>query len=139
MLRETRFTPKAGAILVRCLSVAFPLLGSLGGCCRESIAQDMGTTCLPLVKLARTICISGGQQARGTMQDVVLTDTKSAVFTGKEPNRALALSSLKTEECVPEWEDLGDSEKKVLDDWYTFFSKRYNVVGKLVKEQSSNL
>jgi membrane-associated progesterone receptor component len=73
------------------------------------------------------------------MQYVILTNTNSAVFTGKEPNRALALSSLKAEECVPEWEDLGDSEKKVLDDWYTFFSKRYNVVGKLVKEQSPNL
>jgi len=38
---------------------------------------------------------------------------------------------LKPEDCTPEWEDLKDEHKKVLDDWYTFFSKRYNVVGKV--------
>jgi hypothetical protein len=55
-----------------------------------------------------------------------------AVFAGKEPNRALALSSLKVEDAQrSDYEDLKDSEKKVLDDWYTFFSKRYNQVGKL--------
>merc|ERR1712059_43212 len=47
------------------------------------------------------------------------------VFTGKEPNRALGLSSLKPEDCIPEWEDLDEGSKKTLDDWYTFFSKRY--------------
>lgn len=58
------------------------------------------------------------------------------VFTGKDASRALAKSSLKAEDCVPEWEDLDATEKKTLDDWYTFFSKRYNVVGKVVKESS---
>jgi len=29
----------------------------------------------------------------------------------------------------PDWEDLDESKQKVLDDWMTFFSKRYNVVG----------
>lgn len=29
----------------------------------------------------------------------------------------------------PEWEDLDDKEKSTLNDWITFFSKRYNVVG----------
>merc|ERR1712225_95566 len=28
------------------------------------------------------------------------------VFTGKDPSRALAISSLKPEDCVPEWHDL---------------------------------
>jgi membrane-associated progesterone receptor component len=60
------------------------------------------------------------------------------VFAGKEPNRALASTSTKAEDCVPQWEDLDDEKKGVLNDWYTFFSKRYNVVGKLVKD-SSNL
>lgn len=55
------------------------------------------------------------------------------VFAGKDASRALAQSSLKPEDCVPEWEDLGDKEKKVLDDWVTFFSKRYSVVGKVTK------
>lgn len=57
-----------------------------------------------------------------------------SVFAGKEPNRALAQSSLKPEDCRPEWEDLADKEKTVLDEWYTFFSKRYNIVGKVQRE-----
>nr|POE54941.1 putative steroid-binding protein 3 [Quercus suber] len=52
------------------------------------------------------------------------------VFAGKDASRALAQSSLKAEECRPEWEDLSDDHKKVLNDWYTFFSKRYNIKGK---------
>ena len=42
------------------------------------------------------------------------------------------MSSVKPEDCRAEWEDLPDKEKKVLDDWMTFFSKRYNIVGKVV-------
>ncbi|KAJ5610192.1 cytochrome b5 [Penicillium lagena] len=53
------------------------------------------------------------------------------VFAGKDPSRALASSSLKPEDCVPEWYDLDDKEKTVLDEWFTFFSKRYNIVGKV--------
>lgn len=54
-----------------------------------------------------------------------------AVFAGKDPSRALASSSLKAEECVPDWYDLPDEKKTVLNDWYKFFSKRYNIVGKV--------
>lgn len=54
------------------------------------------------------------------------------VFTGKDSSRALAKSSLNPDDCRPEWSDLDDSEKKVLEDWFTFFSKRYNVVGKVL-------
>ncbi|KAL2863074.1 putative progesterone binding protein [Aspergillus lucknowensis] len=53
------------------------------------------------------------------------------VFAGKDASRALACSSLKAEECRPEWYDLGENEKKVLEEWFTFFSKRYNIVGKV--------
>ncbi|RMY76617.1 hypothetical protein D0863_01835 [Hortaea werneckii] len=53
------------------------------------------------------------------------------VFAGKDASRALAQSSLKPEECRPEWEDLSDEHKKVLNDWYTYFSKRYNIKGKV--------
>ena len=56
------------------------------------------------------------------------------VFTGKEPNKALGLSSLKLEDCVPEYDDLDESSRKTLDDWYTFFSKRYNIVGKVQRD-----
>ena len=57
--------------------------------------------------------------------------TVLSVFAGKDPSRALATSSLKAEDCVPEWSDLDDSHKTVLGEWYTFFSKRYNVVGQV--------
>lgn len=51
------------------------------------------------------------------------------VFAGHDASRALALTSTKAEDVKPEWQDLEDDKKKVLDDWMTFFSKRYNVVG----------
>ncbi|KAK4934421.1 hypothetical protein LTR66_015608 [Elasticomyces elasticus] len=73
---------------------------------------------------------------KGTIFDV--TGNKSYepgasyhVFAGKDASRALAQSSLKPEECRPDWQDLSDEHKKVLDDWYTFFSKRYNIKGKV--------
>ncbi|KAI9886540.1 MAG: hypothetical protein M1823_001651 [Watsoniomyces obsoletus] len=53
------------------------------------------------------------------------------VFAGKDASRALALSSTKAEDVRPDYEDLSDKEKSVLEEWYTFFSKRYNIVGKL--------
>ncbi|ORY16951.1 progesterone binding protein-like protein [Clohesyomyces aquaticus] len=81
---------------------------------------------------------------KGTVFDVSGKDTYApgknySVFAGKEPNRALASSSLKPEDCVPEYEDLPDEKKKVLDDWFTFFSKRYNIVGKLQADTGANL
>ncbi len=60
------------------------------------------------------------------------------MFTGKDASRALGKMSLEEKDCVPKWEDLDDKEKKVLDDWFTFFSKRYNIVG-VVERESSNL
>jgi membrane-associated progesterone receptor component len=63
--------------------------------------------------------------------------SRKPVFAGKDPSRALATSSLKAEDCVPEWDDLDDKYKTVLSEWFTFFSKRYNVVGKV--EGATNL
>ena len=54
------------------------------------------------------------------------------VFAGKDASRALATTSVKPEDVRPEWADLSDKEKQVLQDWVTFFSKRYAVVGKVV-------
>ncbi len=31
----------------------------------------------------------------------------------------------------PEWKDLDAKEQSTLNDWVTFFSKRYNIVGKV--------
>jgi hypothetical protein len=59
------------------------------------------------------------------------SDTGPQVFAGKDSSRALALSSLKPEDCRAEWDDLDDKEKGVLEDWFKFFSKRYNIVGKV--------
>ena len=54
------------------------------------------------------------------------------MFAGKDASRALALSSTKLQDVRAEWQDLDDKEKGVLNDWITFFSKRYNIVGKVV-------
>ncbi|KAL9071234.1 MAG: hypothetical protein Q9157_005538 [Trypethelium eluteriae] len=61
----------------------------------------------------------------------------SAVFAGKDASRALAQSSLKPEDVRPEWLDLPDKEKTVLEEWDTFFSKRYNIIGEV--QGSANL
>lgn len=65
------------------------------------------------------------------MVNDVKVSNSYAVFAGKDASRALAQSSLDPEECRPDWHDLSDEHKKVLADWYTFFSKRYNVKGKV--------
>ena len=51
------------------------------------------------------------------------------VFAGKDASRALAMTSVKSEDVKPEWSDLSDKEKSTLEDWVTYFRKRYNVVG----------
>jgi len=73
---------------------------------------------------------------KGTVFDVSRNEAYAPngtyhVFAGKDPSRALATSSLKPEDCVPEWSDLKEENKTVLSEWYRFFSKRYNVVGKV--------
>lgn len=40
---------------------------------------------------------------------------------------------------MPEWDDLDDKYKTVLDEWYAFFSKRYNIVGQVSASESSKL
>ncbi|THY61742.1 hypothetical protein D6C99_01147 [Aureobasidium pullulans] len=67
----------------------------------------------------------------------MLISPKLTFFAGKDASRALAQSSLKKEECRPEWEDLKPEHKKVLDDWFTFFSKRYNIKGKVATGNSN--
>jgi hypothetical protein len=53
------------------------------------------------------------------------------VFSGHDASRALGKTSTKKEDVSPEWYDLPESEKKTLNDWYSFFSQRYNIVGKV--------
>lgn len=53
------------------------------------------------------------------------------VFSGKDASRALAKTSTKADDVSPEWQDLNDTEKSTLNDWVTYFAKRYNVVGRV--------
>jgi len=55
-----------------------------------------------------------------------------SLFAGKDASRALGLSSLKPEDAVPDWSTLEEKERKTLDDWHSFFTKRYAVVGRVV-------
>lgn len=47
------------------------------------------------------------------------------------------MTSTKPEDVRPEWHDLSEKEKETLNDWNTFFSKRYNIVG--VVEGATNM
>lgn len=64
-----------------------------------------------------------------TSSPAKLTTYASIVFAGHDASRALAKTSLKPEDISPVWHDLPESEKNTLNDWYTFFSKRYNIIG----------
>ncbi|KAF9447905.1 cytochrome b5 [Macrolepiota fuliginosa MF-IS2] len=54
------------------------------------------------------------------------------IFAGKDGSRGLGKSSLKPEDAVADYSTLDESERKVLDDWYSFFCKRYNIVGRII-------
>lgn len=56
----------------------------------------------------------------------------SAVFAGKDASRALGKTSTKAEDVSAEWKDLDEKEQGTLNDWVTYFSKRYNIVGLVV-------
>lgn len=81
----------------------------------------------------------GSYHGKENMRDLsTLTDTYCLiVFAGKDPSRGLASSSLKPEDCTPDWYDLSEEKKTVLNDWFKFFSKRYNIIGKV--EGASNM
>lgn len=67
------------------------------------------------------------------------TDSRhcAKVFAGKDASRALGKTSTKADDVQAHWEDLDDKEKSTLNDWVTFFSKRYNIVG--VVEGAANM
>ncbi|CAO3642462.1 unnamed protein product [Cunninghamella blakesleeana] len=53
-------------------------------------------------------------------------------FAGKDASRALGMSSLKPEDCVADYSTLTEKELETLEQWHAFFSKRYNIIGKVV-------
>ena len=72
------------------------------------------------------------------------------LFAGKDASKALGMSSLKPEDAISDYSTLPENERKVLDEWYSFFKcvqrfdlflpstsnspsrKRYNIVGKVI-------
>ena len=61
------------------------------------------------------------------------------VFAGKDASKALGMSSLKPEHAIADYSDLPEKEMKVLDDWHGFFSKRYNIMGKVTDHPVNKL
>ncbi|KAM6501715.1 cytochrome b5 [Amanita muscaria] len=59
------------------------------------------------------------------------------VFAGKDGSKGLGMSSLKPEDAVADYSQLDEKDRKTLDDWYDFFSKRYNIVGRVVQPGDS--
>ncbi|KAK4051205.1 hypothetical protein OIV83_003027 [Microbotryomycetes sp. JL201] len=55
------------------------------------------------------------------------------IFTGKDASVALGRSSLKWEDAHSDYSILNQDEMGVLNDWYKYFEKRYNIVGKVVE------
>ncbi|EPT04738.1 hypothetical protein FOMPIDRAFT_1113186 [Fomitopsis schrenkii] len=53
------------------------------------------------------------------------------LFAGKDASKALGLSSLKEEDAVSDYSGLSETDLKTLNDWHDFFTKRYNVVGRV--------
>lgn len=45
-----------------------------------------------------------------------------SIFAGKDGSKGLGMSSLVPENAVADYSGLNEAERKVLDDWHTFFS-----------------
>ncbi|KAG6853038.1 hypothetical protein C0991_007331 [Blastosporella zonata] len=45
-----------------------------------------------------------------------------AIFAGKDGSKGLGMSSLKPEHAVADYSGLDEHDRKVLDDWHSFFS-----------------
>lgn len=55
-----------------------------------------------------------------------------ALFAGKEVARALALMSLKGEDCSADIDDLTERQKETLKEWLAKFELKYPVVGEVI-------
>ncbi|KAJ3169747.1 hypothetical protein HDU87_000540 [Geranomyces variabilis] len=75
---------------------------------------------------------------KGTVFDVsrnrsaYAPDASYSVFAGKDASRALGKSSLKKEDCVADTAGMTEQELQTLEQWLTFYKKRYPIVGKVV-------
>ncbi|KAI9295271.1 cytochrome b5 [Neoconidiobolus thromboides FSU 785] len=55
------------------------------------------------------------------------------IFAGKDASYALATSSLNPEDCHSDISNIDEEATNTLNNWHSFFSKRYPIVGKVVK------
>ncbi|QSL65513.1 hypothetical protein MERGE_002826 [Pneumocystis wakefieldiae] len=77
---------------------------------------------------------------KGTVFDV--TSNKASygpgggyhVFAEKDASRGFGKSSLKEEDAIADYSNLNESELQTLEKWFDFFSKKYNIVGKVVQD-----
>ncbi|CCG81081.1 putative Progesterone binding protein [Taphrina deformans PYCC 5710] len=53
------------------------------------------------------------------------------VFTGRDASCALGMTSLDEGDCHDDISGLSEAEVQTLDDWFTFFQYRYNIVGRV--------
>ncbi|CAG8435559.1 2248_t:CDS:2 [Scutellospora calospora] len=51
-------------------------------------------------------------------------------FAGKDASKGLATSTL--EDVSGDYSSLNESQLKTLDNWYSYFEQRYNIVGKVI-------
>nr|ODN96688.1 hypothetical protein L204_03397 [Cryptococcus depauperatus CBS 7855] len=56
------------------------------------------------------------------------------VFAGKDGSKGLGMSSLDPKDAVADFSTLNETQLNTLNQWESFFEKRYNVVGKVVAE-----
>ncbi|OCF54301.1 hypothetical protein L486_08215 [Kwoniella mangroviensis CBS 10435] len=54
------------------------------------------------------------------------------IFAGRDASKGLGMSSLDLKDAVPDYSSLNESQLNTLNQWESFFEKRYNIVGKVV-------
>ncbi|KAJ3132741.1 hypothetical protein HK100_005008 [Physocladia obscura] len=52
-----------------------------------------------------------------------------SVFAGKDASRALGMSSVKPADCVPDYSSLNAEQIGTLDQWVSFYQKKYDIIG----------
>ncbi|KAF8625320.1 hypothetical protein AX15_005450 [Amanita polypyramis BW_CC] len=70
-------------------------------------------------------------------EDVYGAGKSYNVFAGKDGSKGLGMSSLKPEDAVANYSELDENDRKTLDHWYDFFTKRYNVVGHVIQPDAT--
>eukprot|EP00160_Parvularia_atlantis_P020176 Unigene8241_Nuclearia_a/m.25297 Unigene8241_Nuclearia_a/g.25297 ORF Unigene8241_Nuclearia_a/g.25297 Unigene8241_Nuclearia_a/m.25297 type:complete len:130 (+) Unigene8241_Nuclearia_a:225-614(+) len=53
------------------------------------------------------------------------------IFAGKDASRALGMSSLKLEDCSPDYSTLSPKQMETLDSWLKYYAKKYPAVGRV--------